>query len=147
MSIEHALVTNSSSSVTQLEKENIELKTRLDELSSKYNVLQANYVHLKCSHEKLVESHIMLEVAHEVVITLVKSSQPLIHTLTYTPSQFNIPCTNVCCSQASQPSIEQAIARDCDGEITKENEELKEEVERLRKDGESIEGQREVLGL
>jgi hypothetical protein len=43
-SIEHALVTNSSSSVSQLEKDNIELKARLDELSSKYNVLQANYV-------------------------------------------------------------------------------------------------------
>ena len=35
LSFEHALVTNFSSSVTQLEKENIELKTRLDELSSK----------------------------------------------------------------------------------------------------------------
>ena len=54
LSIEHALVTNSSSSVPQLEKENFELKARLDELSSKYNVLQANYVHLKCSHEELV---------------------------------------------------------------------------------------------
>ena len=32
LSIEHALVTKSYSSVTQLEKENIELKTRLDEL-------------------------------------------------------------------------------------------------------------------
>jgi DNA repair exonuclease SbcCD ATPase subunit len=77
LSIEHASVTNSSSSVTQLEKENIELKTKLDELSSKYNDIQANYVHLKCSHEKLVELHIMLEVAHEVVVTSVKSSQPL----------------------------------------------------------------------
>ena len=38
LSIEHALVTNSSSSVSQLEKENFELKARLDELSSKYNV-------------------------------------------------------------------------------------------------------------
>ena len=62
MSIEHASVTNSSSSVSQLEKDNIELKARLDELSSKYNVLQANYVHLKCSHEKLAESHFMPEV-------------------------------------------------------------------------------------
>jgi predicted nuclease with TOPRIM domain len=57
LSIEHALVTNSSSSVTQLEKENFELKTRLDELSSKYNVLQANYVHLKCKREKLVVTY------------------------------------------------------------------------------------------
>jgi predicted nuclease with TOPRIM domain len=84
LSIEHALVKNSSSNVSQLEKENFELKARLDELSSKYNVLQANYVHLKCSHEELVESHIMLEVAHEVVITSVKSSQPSTHILTCT---------------------------------------------------------------
>ncbi|XP_066374011.1 uncharacterized protein [Miscanthus floridulus] len=35
LSIEHALVTNSSSNVSQLEKENFELKERLDELSNK----------------------------------------------------------------------------------------------------------------
>ena len=86
LSIEHALVTDSSSSVSQLEKENFELKARLDELSRKYNILQANYVHLKCSHEEVVELSIMLEVAHEVVITSVKSSQPLTHSLTSTPS-------------------------------------------------------------
>ena len=85
LSIEHALVTDSSSSVSQLEQKNFELKARLDELSSKYNILQANYVHLKCSHEEVVESSIMLEVAHEVVITSVKSSQPLTHSLTSTP--------------------------------------------------------------
>ena len=90
LSIEHALVTNSSSSVSQLEKHNVQLKARLDELSSKYDVLQANYVHLKCSHEEVVESSIMLEVAHEVVITSVKFSQPLTHSLTSTPSQLNI---------------------------------------------------------
>ena len=101
MSIEHALVTNSYSSVSQLENDNIELKARLDLQSSKYNVLQANYVHLKCSHKNLVESHIMLEVAHEVMITSVKSSQPLTHTLTCTPSQLNDSCTNECASQAS----------------------------------------------
>ena len=124
LSIEHALVTNSSSSVSQLEKDNIELKARLDEISNKYNILQANYVHLKCSHKKLVESHFMLEVAHEVVITSIKSSQPLSHTLTCTPSQLNIPCTNECASRASQSLIEQNLL---------ENNELKE-VERLRKD-------------
>ena len=124
MSIEHALVTNSSSSVSQLEKDNIELKERLDELSSKYNVLRANYVHFKCSHEKLVESHIMLEVAHEVVITSVKSSQPLSHTLTCTPSQLNISYTNECAPQASQSSTELNLI---------ENIELKEEVKRLKK--------------
>ena len=117
LSIKHALVTNSS--VSQLEKENFELKARLDELSSKYNVLQANYVHLKCSHDEVVESSIMLEVAHEVVITSVKFSQPLTHSLTSTPSQLNISCTNECAPQASQSSIELNLI---------ENIELKEEV-------------------
>ena len=135
ISIEHALVTNSSSSVSQLEKDNIELKARLDELSSKYNVLQANHVHLKCSHEKLVESHFMLEVAHEVVNTLVKSTQPLTHTLTCTSSQLNISYTNECASQASQSSIEQNLW---------ENNELKEEVERLRKDVIWLKGKEEA---
>jgi hypothetical protein len=125
LSFEHALVTNSSSSVSQLEKENLELKARLDELSSKYNVLQANYVHLKCSHEEVVESSFMLEVAHEVMITSVKFSQPLTHSLTSTPSQLNISCTNECAPQASQSSIELNLI---------ENIELKEEVKRLKKD-------------
>jgi len=35
LSYEHALVTKTSSSVSQLEKDNIELKARLNELSSK----------------------------------------------------------------------------------------------------------------
>jgi hypothetical protein len=125
LSIEHALATNHSSSVSQLEKANLELKARLDELSSKYNELQVNYTHLKCSHDELVESHALLEVAHEVVLTSVKSSQPHTHSLTSTPSQLNITCANDCVSQASQSSIElNSIA----------NIELKEEVERLRKD-------------
>jgi hypothetical protein len=67
----------------------------------------------------------MLEVAHEVVVTSVKSSQLLTHTLTCTPSQLNIACTNESASQASQSSIEQNLLV---------NHELKEEVERIRKD-------------
>ena len=82
-------------------------------------MLQANYVHLKCSHEELVESNIMLEVAHEVVITSVKSSQPLTHLLTSTPSQLNVSCANECAPQASQSSVELNLI---------ENIELKEEV-------------------
>jgi hypothetical protein len=58
------------------------------------------------------------------VITSVKSSQPLSHTLTCTPSQSNISCTNECASQASQSSIELNLI---------ENIELKE-VKRLKKD-------------
>jgi len=43
-------------------------------------------------------------------------------------------CANNCCYQASQPSVEHVLIEICDDFITKENEELKEEVERLRRD-------------
>lgn len=82
--IKHALATNSSSSVSQLEKYNIEIKEKLSELSSKYGILQANYVEIKCLHGKLVDSHVMFGVAHEVAIALVKSSQPHLHTHLFT---------------------------------------------------------------
>ena len=101
-------------------------------------MLQANYVHLKCSHEELVESSIMLEVAHEVVITSVKSSQPLTHSLTSTPSQLNVSCTNECAPQASQSSKGKGKRRSAKSSKKKcnliENIELKEEVQRLKKD-------------
>jgi hypothetical protein len=125
LSIEHALATNHSSSVSQLEKANLELKARLDELSSQHNELQVNYTHLKCSHDELVESHALLEVAHEVVLTSVKSSQPPTHSLTSTTSQLNISCANDCVPQASQSMIELNSI---------ENLELKKEVERLKKE-------------
>jgi hypothetical protein len=67
----------------------------------------------------------MLEVTHEVVITMVKSTLPLTQPLTSTQSQFNISCTNECVSQASQSLIEQKYL---------EYHELNKEVERLRKD-------------
>ena len=76
----------------------------------------------------------MLEVAHEVVVTTVKSYQPHTHKCTYTQVSSTLSCANNCCSQASQPSVELVLVETCDDSITKENEELKEEVERLRRD-------------
>jgi hypothetical protein len=51
----------------------------------------------------------------------------------YTSSIYFIICYN-CCSQASQPFIEHVLVETCDDFITKENKELKEEVERIRRD-------------
>ena len=76
----------------------------------------------------------MLEIAHEVVVTMVKSYQPHTHKCTCTQVPYILSCANNCCSQASQPFIEHVIVETCDDSITKENEELKEEVERLRRD-------------
>jgi len=87
-----------------------------------------------CSHEKLMDSHLMLEIAHVVVVTMVKSYQPHTHKCTCTQVPYILLCANNCCSQASQPSVEHVIVEICDDSITKENEELKEEVGRLKRD-------------
>jgi hypothetical protein len=39
--------------------------------------LQVDHKGLECSYEKLVDSYATLEIAHEVVLSLVKSIQPL----------------------------------------------------------------------
>jgi hypothetical protein len=45
----------------------------VERLTSKNEILQEDHDELLCSHEKLMDSRLTLEVAHEVVITTVKS--------------------------------------------------------------------------
>ena len=98
-SIELTCATNSISCVAQLEKANSGLKAQIEELASKYVALQENHDVQLCSHEKLVDSHAMLEIAHEVVLTMVKSHQPLTHKCTCSQVQIDLSCANPCCSQ------------------------------------------------
>ena len=70
----------------------------------------------------------------EVEVTTVKSYQLHTHKCTSTQVPPILSCANNCCSQASQPSVEHVIIETCDYSIIKENEELKEEVERLKRD-------------
>ena len=134
LSIEQTHTINSLSCVAQLEDQNYMLKDKLERLTSKNETLQESHDGLLCSHEKLMESHLMLEVAHEVVVTTVKSYQPHTHKCTYTQVSSILSCANKCCSQASQPSVEHVIVETCDDSIAKENEQLKEEVEMLKRD-------------
>jgi uncharacterized protein YhaN len=134
LSIEQTCTINSLSCVTQLEDENYVLKDKVERLTSKNETLQESHDELLCSHEKLMDSHIMLEIAYEIVVTTVKSYQPHTHKCTCTQVQSILSCANNCCSQESQPSVEHVLVEICDDSITKENEELKEEVERLRRD-------------
>jgi len=110
------------------------LKDKVERLTSRNEILRENHDELLCSHEKLMDSHLMLEIAHEVVVTTVKSYQPHTHKCTCTQVPFILSCANNCCSQASQPSVEHVLVENCDDYIAKENEQLKEEVERLRRD-------------
>ena len=93
--------------------------------------LQETHTELEKSYEKLVDSHVSLEVAHEVMVTTVKSYEPPSHTCTCSQVQIDLACTKVCCSQAIQSSIEQVFVESYDDFIAQENEELMHEVKRL----------------
>jgi hypothetical protein len=73
---EYACATNVSSCVDPLEKENADLKTQLEVLTSKYVKMQKDHELLKCTHDNLQEGHVMLQVSHGVVVTSVKHLQP-----------------------------------------------------------------------
>jgi hypothetical protein len=116
------------------EEANDDLESKLAKLTSEHMVLQANHNELKHSYEKLVNSYATLEIAHEVVLSSVKSIQPLSHTCTCSQVQVNLSCANDCLSQASQSSIEHVLVESCDDLIAEENDQLKQEVEKLQKD-------------
>ena len=74
-------------------------------------------------HERFVDDHIMLDNAHEVVLTILKSYQP--HKCTCLQIEAILPCANLCCSQASQPSIDLEFLGTNNVSFAKENYELK----------------------
>ena len=92
LSIEQTCTINSLSCVAQLEDENYVLKEKVERLTSKNEILQGNLDELLCSHEKLMDSHLMLEIAHEVVVTMVKSYQPHTKVHMYTSSIYFTMC-------------------------------------------------------
>jgi hypothetical protein len=96
--------------------------------------LQGTHKEIECSHEKLVDSYASLEIAHEVVVSSVKFSQPLTPTCTCSLVNNKFACTKPSCSQARQSSIEHVFVESCDDLIAHENDELKQEVEKLKRD-------------
>jgi hypothetical protein len=52
------------------------LKNTIEKLNIENLALQEKHDMLVCSHNKFIDSHIMLEMAHEVVLTNLKSYQP-----------------------------------------------------------------------
>ena len=63
-----------------VEERNHALKTELDKLTSKHMDLQNQHQKLKCSNDQLVDSFVNLEVAHEVIVTTVKSYKQIDNT-------------------------------------------------------------------
>jgi hypothetical protein len=81
--------------------------------------LHANHKGLECSYEKLVDSYATLEIAHEVVLSLIELMQPLSHTCTCSQVEIDLSSTNDCLSQESQCSIEHVIVESYDDLIVK----------------------------
>jgi hypothetical protein len=96
--------------------------------------LQATHKELECSHEKLVDSYASLEIAHEVILSMVKFLKPLTPNCTCSLVNNEFTCTKPCCTLASQYSIEHVFVETCDDLIAQENDELKQEIEKLKRD-------------
>jgi hypothetical protein len=140
----YVCATNVSSCVDSLEKENANLKTQLEVLTSKHMMLQKDHEVLKCSHDNLQDEHVMPQVSHEVVVTSVRHFQPLTQKCTCSLSSINFICANACCSKSQQSSVEQISVDSCDDLIAEENDLLKLEVQRL--ENEMVELKRKTLG-
>ena len=64
---------SSSYHIDSLQKKSQVLKDKLEKLSSEHVTLQGTHMELEKSYEKLVESHVMIKMAHEVMVNTVKS--------------------------------------------------------------------------
>jgi 5'(3')-deoxyribonucleotidase len=62
--------------VTQLANRNTLLKDQVERLKIENLAFQDKHDMLLCSHENLMDDHIKLNIAHEVVVTNLKSQQP-----------------------------------------------------------------------
>jgi len=111
-----------------VEERNHALKTELDKLTSKHMDLQNQHQKLKCYNDQLVDSFVNLEVAHEVIVAMVKSCKQIDNTCSQNENK------------EKQSWYEQVIVEDCNDDLALENEVLKQEVERLSLDLSKLKG-------
>jgi hypothetical protein len=102
------------------------LKDQVERLKIENLAFQEKHDMLLCSHENLMDDHIMLNISYEVVLANLKSQQP--HSCTCVQIETILPCANACCSPASKSFFELEFP----GKDNIVYQELKEENERLR---------------
>jgi hypothetical protein len=117
---------NSLYCIAQLVNKNALLKDQVEKLKIENLAFQEKHDMLLCSHENLMDEHIMLNIAHEVVIENSKFQQP--HSCTCIQIETILPCANACFPSTSKPSFELEFAETKDDIYQK----LKEENERLK---------------
>jgi hypothetical protein len=76
------------------------LKSQVELLNLEKFALSEKYDMLSCSHDNFLDSHIMLDIAHEVVIESLNSCEP--HSCTCAHLDNLLPCANPRCSKESQ---------------------------------------------
>jgi hypothetical protein len=117
---------NSLHCIAQLVNRNALLKDQVEKLKIENLAFQEKHNMLLCSHENLMNDHIMLNIAHEVVIENLKFQQP--HSCTCIQIETILPCANDCCPSTRKSSFELEFAGTKDDTY----QELKEENERLK---------------
>jgi hypothetical protein len=83
------------SCVAQLKIQNAMLKRQVELLNLEKLALSEKYDMLSYYHDNLLDRHIMLDVAHEVVIASLNSCEP--HSCTCAHLDNISPCANPCC--------------------------------------------------
>jgi uncharacterized small protein (DUF1192 family) len=124
---------NSLLCVAQLVNRNTLLKDQVERLKIENLAFQDKHGMLLCSQENIMDDHIMLNIAHEVVIENLKSQQP--HSCTCVQIETILPCANACCSSASKSSLElefPGIKDDTCQELKEENERLRTSLTQLK---------------
>jgi hypothetical protein len=96
------------SNVAQLKTENFMLRSQVELLGHDNLALTEKHDSLSRYHDNLLDRHIMLEVAHEVVITNLNSCE--LHSCTSTHLDNLSPCANPCHSKGSECLNEQKVA-------------------------------------
>jgi hypothetical protein len=95
------------SCVAQLKTKNSMLWSQVEMLNLEKLALNEKYDMLSNSHSKLVDDHIMLNIAHEVVFANLNSCEP--HSCKCTHPNCISPCANPCCSKGSKCLNEQQV--------------------------------------
>ena len=126
--------------MTSLKEENQQLKDQLEKISSKYVNLEVTHKELECSYENLVESHTLIDVTNEVMVNSLKFHEPLSHTCTRAQVKFDSSCANPCVSKDKLSWFDQVLVESCDDLIAHENDNLKQEVEKLKMDLSRLKG-------
>jgi hypothetical protein len=107
-----------------------ELLVEFKKFINEHIKLQKRHGDLLCSHKELIDSYVLLESVHEVMVTKVKDFKS--HTYTCAPHSIDLSCANSYCSQAKPSFYEHVLIETCDSFIASENDELKRQNEMLK---------------